>query len=91
MERDWRVRDISNCDLELLPEVFSWPKLCSQSEAIERLAFMGTLEDSVVKDALSKTPREIHSLPLSIRIENIESSALTVSYTHLTLPTNREV
>ena len=80
MERDWRVRDISNCDLELLPEVFSWPKLCSQSEAIERLAFMGTLEDSVVKDALSKTPREIHSLPLSIRIENIESSALKLPW-----------
>ena len=80
MERDWRVRDISNCDLELLPEVFSWPKLCSQSEAVERLAFMGTLEDPLVKDALSKTPREIHALPLSIRIENIESSALKLPW-----------
>ena len=80
MERDWRVRDISNCDLELLPEVFSWPKLCSQSEAVERLAYMGTLDDSVVKDALSKTPREVHALPLPLMIENIESSALKLPW-----------
>ena len=80
MERDWRVRDISNCDLELLPEVFSWPKLCSQSEAVERLAYMGTLDDSVVKDALSKTPREVHALPLPLMVENIESSALKLPW-----------
>ena len=80
MERDWRVRDISDCDLEFLPEVFSWPKLCSQSEAVERLAFMGTLEDSTVKDALCKTPRGVHALPLPLRVENIESSALKLPW-----------
>tara|TARA_B100001113_G_scaffold41674_1_gene29528 strand:- start:15320 stop:16738 length:1419 start_codon:yes stop_codon:yes gene_type:complete len=80
MERDWRVRDISNCDLELLPEVFSWPKLCSQSEAVERLAYMGTLEDSTVKDTLCKTPRGVHALPLPLRVENIESSALKLPW-----------
>jgi len=80
MERDWRVRDISNCDLELLPEVFSWPKLCSQSEAVERLAYMGTLDDPLVKDALSKTPREVHALPLPLMVENIESSALKLPW-----------
>ena len=80
MERDWRVRDISDCDLEFLPEVFSWPKLCSQSEAVERLAYMGTLEDSTVKDALCKTPRGVHALPLTSEVENIESSALKLPW-----------
>lgn len=80
MERDWRVRDISDCDLELLPEVLSWPKLCSQSEAVERLAYMGTLENSAVKDTLCKTPRGVHALPLPLRIENIESSSLKLPW-----------
>ena len=80
MERGWGVRDISDCDLESLPEVFSWPKLCSQSEAVERLAYMGTLEDSTVKDALCKTPRGVHALPLPSKVENIESSALKLPW-----------
>ena len=41
---------------------------------------MGTLEDSTVKDALCKTPRGVHALPLPLRVENIESSALKLPW-----------
>lgn len=80
MERDWRVRDISDCDLEMLPEVISWPSLCSQAEAVERLVHMGALEDLVIKNILSKTPRGVHALPLSENVKNIESSSLKLPW-----------
>ncbi|MFQ3360300.1 MAG: hypothetical protein ACI9SZ_000821, partial [Candidatus Thalassarchaeaceae archaeon] len=80
VDKDWRVRDISDCDLELLPEIISWPELSSQSEALERLSHMGALDNLVVKDTLSITPRGAHALPLSENIKNIESSSLKLPW-----------
>jgi len=72
--------DLSNCDLRTLPEIISWPSLPSQAESIEKLSEMGALENLVVKDVLSITPRGVHALPLSENIDNIGSSSLKLPW-----------
>lgn len=80
MENDSPPHDFSNCDLGNLPEIISWPSLCSQAESIEKLSEMGALENLVVKDVLSITPRRVHALPLSENIDNIGSSSLKLPW-----------
>ncbi len=57
MENGSPPHDLSNCDLKTLPEIISWPSLRSQAESIDKLSEMGALENLVVKDVLSITPR----------------------------------
>ncbi len=80
VERDWHLRDISNCDLETLPEIITWPKLSSQSDAVEALSNLGALDNLDVKNVLSITPRGVHALPLYEDIINIESSSLKLPW-----------
>ena len=78
MERDWSVQDGSDCDLNSLPLVRTWPSLAPHSEAVERLVLMGAIEDDRLRDALLRSPRGIHALPLPTDPDfvNIEASAL---------------
>ena len=48
MERDWNVQDGSDCDLNALPLVRTWPSLAPHAEAVERLVLMGVIEDDVL-------------------------------------------
>ncbi len=64
MENGLPPHDLSNCDLKTLPEIISWPSLRSQAESIDKLSEMGALENLVVKDVLSITPRESACTPI---------------------------
>ena len=50
MERDWSVQDGSDCDLNALPLVRTWPSLAPHAEAVERLVLMGAIEDDELRD-----------------------------------------
>ena len=82
MERDWNVQDGSDCDLNSLPLVRTWPSLAPHAEAIERLVLMGAIEDDELRDVLLRSPRGMHALPLPIGHdgENIEGSALRMPW-----------
>ena len=82
MERDWSVQDGSDCDLNSLPLVRTWPSLAPHSEAVERLVLMGAIEDDRLRDALLRSPRGIHALPLPTDPDfvNIEASALRLPW-----------
>jgi len=82
VEKDWNVQDGSDCDLNALPLVRTWPGLSSHAEAVERLVLMGAIEDNEMRDVLMRTPRGVHALPLPIGEEgvNIESSALRMPW-----------
>ena len=66
MERDWNVQDGSDCDLNSLPLVRTWPSLAPHAEAVERLVLMGAIEDDELRDVLLRSPRGVHALPLPI-------------------------
>ncbi len=53
MERDWNVQDGSDCDLNALPLVRTWPSLAPHAEAVERLVLMGAIEDDDIGDGAS--------------------------------------
>ena len=82
MEKDWSVQDGSDCDLNELPLVRTWPSLAPHAEAVERLVLMGAIEDDEIRDVLMRTPRGVHALPLPICEESvhIESSALRMPW-----------
>ncbi len=85
VERDWGIQDGSDCDLNQLPQIRSWPRLSPHVEAVERLVLMGAIEDGPLRDVLMRTPRGIHSLALPLPsynegLVNIESSALRVPW-----------
>ena len=82
MERDWNVQDGSDCDLNSLPLVRTWPSLAPHAEAVERLVLMGAIEDDRLRDALLRSPRGIHALPLPTDPDfvNIEASALRLPW-----------
>jgi len=82
VEKDWNVQDGSDCDLNALPLVRTWPGLSPHVEAVERLVLMGAIEDDELRDVLMRTPRGVHALPLPIGEEgvNIESSALRMPW-----------
>ena len=82
MERDWSVQDGSDCDLNSLPLVRTWPSLAPHAEAVERLVLMGAIEDDRLRDVLLRSPRGIHALPLPTDPDfvNIEASALRLPW-----------
>ena len=82
MERDWNVQDGSDCDLNSLPLVRTWPSLAPHAEAVERLVLMGAIEDDRLRDVLLRSPRGIHalSLPTEPDFVNIEASALRLPW-----------
>ena len=82
MERDWNVQDGSDCDLNSLPLVRTWPSLAPHAEAVERLVLMGAIEDDRLRDVLLRSPRGIHALPLPTDPDfvNIEASALRLPW-----------
>ena len=82
MERDWNVQDGSDCDLNSLPLVRTWPSLAPHAEAVERLVLMGAIEDDRLRDVLLRSPRGIHALPLPTEPDfvNIEASALRLPW-----------
>ncbi|MEE3303834.1 MAG: hypothetical protein VX191_03015 [Candidatus Thermoplasmatota archaeon] len=82
MERDWNVQDGSDCDLNALPLVRTWPGLVPYAETVERLVLMGAIEDDEIRDVLLRSPRGVHALPLPIGEDgvNIEGSALRMPW-----------
>ena len=82
VERDWNVQDGSDCDLNALPLVRTWPGLVPYAETVERLVLMGAIEDDEIRDVLLRSPRGVHALPLPIGEDgvNIEGSALRMPW-----------
>ena len=82
VERDWNVQDGSDCDLNALPLVRTWPGLAPYAETVERLVLMGAIEDDEIRDVLLRSPRGVHALPLPIGEDgvNIEGSALRMPW-----------
>ena len=78
------ARFASQLDFEIAPDVLSAMK--SMSERISIIS-AERVRDEFVKTLMSKNPRT----GITILVETGLAALVPVSYTHLTLPTNREV
>ena len=80
MEDDWRA--LGGARLGDLPKVNRWPTLSDHDRMVQAFFEMGVLESGAVHDALLRSSRGYHSLPLPAGSEelNIETSALRVPW-----------
>ena len=65
-----------------LPSVSRWPRLSSHGRMVQMFSDMGVLESPSLFDALMRSSRGYHSLPLPSELEdvNIETSALRMPW-----------
>ena len=80
MEDDWGA--LGGARLGDLPKVSRWPTLSDHDRMVQAFFEMGVLESGPVHDALLRSSRGYHSLPLPTGVEglNIETSALRVPW-----------
>ncbi len=82
METAWGV-GASDCDLSMLPDVDSVPRLPDHAETVLRLAAMGVLSDSRLQEALLSAPRTPHALPQPLLdVVDLEGSSLRLPFWH---------
>ena len=80
MEDDWE--GLGGARLSDLPKISRWPTLSDHVRMVQAFSEMGVLESGAVHDALLRSSRGYHALPLPPGIDdlNIETSALRIPW-----------